>query len=144
MLGLALVKLKKEIWEKVFPEHTHLGIFCPLSIGTITKHNHGDLSGIRGDTSTAINFPVVFVSASGTALPYKLTAEFPPASLQEKAVTCWGSVLFFKKCFSAWPLWKWCKVMSSHGGNLADQNLLWGQAMWSQPKWTRNRVLKSL
>lgn len=92
LLGLALVKL--EIWEKVFPEHTqtHLCILCPLSIGTITKHNHRDMSGIRGDTSTAINFPVVFVSASGTALPSKPAVGFPPPSLQEKALTCWGSI----------------------------------------------------
>lgn len=58
MLGLALVKLEKEIWEQVFPEHTqtHLCILCPLSTGTITKPDRGDMSGIRGDTSTAINF----------------------------------------------------------------------------------------
>lgn len=24
LLGLALLKLEKEIWEKVFPEHTHI------------------------------------------------------------------------------------------------------------------------
>lgn len=38
LLGLALVKVEKEIWEEVFPEHTHthLCILCPLSIGTIT------------------------------------------------------------------------------------------------------------